>query len=285
MEPYKDEDGNYGVRISDDALSEYGWHRDEKTGQLKPNMLAFGGLTGGPGGLDGSSQTPWMHEHADGEICRDGSFQLRPETKPKGRNFNIIAVPGVLTDGNGHYYDAHDLPDGMSWDGKSKSPEVTEGYVVTPDGACMTDEAAREKYENNLTWEMQEDGTFINNLTGDTWKYSQKAADIKGCVEAMKGIDGRTPIEFPEHRIPLIEGEKDFGPVVGPSSGENKISEEWMAGLDQVDKTDWKNFGKTTIDGPARDKSLKTKLSEKKGLELPDVPTVKGASDGTEYGG
>lgn len=292
--PYRDADGNYGVRISGDALAGHGWHRDEATGQLLPDASVIGGITGGIS-VGGSSGLPWTRRYPDGKAGRENAIQVMPDAKPYGKRFNIIAVPGVLTDGNGHFYDAHDLPDGMSWDGESKAPEVAEGYVVDPNGTCMTEEAAREKYGNSLVWGMQEDGTFINNLTGETWKYNQEAADIKGRRQAARDIDGKRPVlplEREPSELPVGYGALDAPFIeVGSESGSRKIPKKWLTDLDPARAPDWKTFGGSMIgvdplqpEARTQEKQAKAAPS-KKAFGLPEVPVAKAAADGTEYGG
>lgn len=116
----------------------------------------------------------WVKDYASGQIVKlDGDAP----------GYDVSQTEGVLSDGNGHYWDAHDLPKGLSWDKESKCPDVMDGYVMGPDGYCW-DEAYVSQVRDrdgsyDSDWTYAEDGVFRNKTTGELWKYDKDVAEIQ----------------------------------------------------------------------------------------------------------
>ena len=110
---------------------------------------------------------------------RDGGTRALVPPDGEEPDRAVLGAGGVLTDGNGHWYDAHDLPEGMSWDGESMCPEVADGYVLGPDGRVW-DGASLESEER------------LREAYGDEWSYD---GDV-----GLLSPDGIVSLRAPEAR-------------------------------------------------------------------------------------
>lgn len=148
------------------------WNRDHPGGIPLESYQKPDGTWAERLSMDGLDDYGILRDHRTGTVgMPDGS---RPA-------YGFMNSPGVLMDGNGHYWDAHDLPAGLAFVDGQKAPSVRDGYVMAPDG-CVWDEKALSSgaflsgdgYSRD--WSYDGAGRFTDKANGGIWKYDAREA-------------------------------------------------------------------------------------------------------------
>lgn len=145
------------------------------------------------------NENGWAKDYSSGRLVK-----MNGDAVEKG----VIDTPGILCDGDGHYWDAHGLPEGLGWDRTSKCPDVEDGYVMAPDGSVWDEKAVGSVDFGD--WAYDEDGVFTNGATGESWKYDKDVAEVRAAREADRARESGKTGPWPGMAEPSFGSEPSF---------------------------------------------------------------------------